>query len=70
MTEATGGLEVADWDGDGELDILLCSLGNNVSVRQLKRSSPDLLVEPWHCLECCGEFHDLESSSLILNPES
>lgn len=46
MTEATGGLEVADWDGDGELDILLCSLGNNVSVRQLKRSSPDLLVEP------------------------
>ena len=56
MTEATGGLEVADWDGDGELDILLCSLGNNVSVRQLKRSSPDLLVEPWHCLECCGEM--------------
>ena len=46
MTEATGGVEVADWDGDGELDILLCSLGNNVSVRQLKRSSPDLLVEP------------------------
>ncbi len=47
---------MADWDGDGELDILLCSLGNNVSVTQLKQStSPDLLVEPWHCLECFGD---------------